>query len=139
MSNVIKIFENEEFGRVRTIIKDGEPWFVGKDVAEILEYRNTKKALSDHVDEEDKYQGDGVTIRDPMGRVQHPTIINESGLYSLILSSKMPRAKEFKRWVTLEISRQSAEQAAMSQTRICLSTIICPSSMNRTVIFSVCR
>lgn len=103
MSNVIKIFENEEFGRVRTIIKDGEPWFVGKDVAEILEYRNSKKALSDHVDEEDKYQGDGVTIRDPMGRMQHPTIINESGLYSLILSSKMPRAKEFKRWVTSEI------------------------------------
>lgn len=58
MSNVIKIFENEEFGRVRTIIKDGEPWFVGKDVAEILEYRNTKKALSDHVDEEDKHTGE---------------------------------------------------------------------------------
>lgn len=66
MSNVIKIFENEEFGRVRTIIKDGEPWFVGKDVAEILEYRNTKKALSDHVDEEDKYQGDGVRNRERM-------------------------------------------------------------------------
>ena len=103
MEQKIKIFENEEFGKVRTIIKDGEPWFVGKDVAKILEYRNTKKALSDHVDEEDKYQGDGVTIRDPMGRVQHPTIINESGLYSLILSSKMPRAKEFKHWVTSEI------------------------------------
>ena len=67
MEQKIKIFENEEFGKVRTIIKDGEPWFVGKDVAKILEYRNTKKALSDHVDEEDKYQGDGVTIRDPMG------------------------------------------------------------------------
>ena len=80
MRNVIKISENEEFGRVRTNIKDGEAWFVGKDVAEILEYRNTKKALSDHVDEEDKYQGDGVTIRDLMGRMQHPTIINESGL-----------------------------------------------------------
>ena len=103
MEEKIKIFENGEFGKVRTIIKDGEPWFVGKDVAKILEYRNTKKALSDHVDEEDKYQGDGVTIRDPMGRVQHPTIINESGLYSLILSSKMPRAKEFKHWVTSEI------------------------------------
>ena len=103
MEQKIKIFENEEFGKVRTVIKDGEPWFVGKDVAKILEYRNTKKALSDHVDEEDKYQGDGVTIRDPMGRVQHPTIINESGLYSLILSSKMPRAKEFKHWVTSEI------------------------------------
>mgnify|MGYP000421113667 CR=1 FL=1 len=59
MEQKIKIFENEEFGKVRTIIKDGEPWFVGKDVAKILEYRNTKKALSDHVDEEDKYQGDG--------------------------------------------------------------------------------
>ena len=82
MEQKIKIFENGEFGKVRTIIKDGEPWFVGKDVAKILEYRNTKKALSDHVDEEDKYQvnetvndaklkyqGDGVTIRDPMGRV----------------------------------------------------------------------
>lgn len=99
----IKTFTNKEFGTVRTIVKDGEPWFVGKDVAKILEYRNTKKALSDHVDEEDKYQGDGVTIRDPMGRVQHPTIINESGLYSLILSSKMPRAKEFKHWVTSEV------------------------------------
>ena len=86
--------------KVRTVWHEGNIWFVGKDVAKILEYRNTKKALSDHVDEEDKYQGDGVTIRDPMGRVQHPTIINESGLYSLILSSKMPRAKEFKHWVT---------------------------------------
>lgn len=103
MENAIKIFENEEFGKVRTVIKDGEPWLVGKDVAEILEYRNTKKALSDHVDDEDKYQGDGVTIRDPMGRMQHPTIINESGFYSLVLSSKMPKAKEFRRWVTSNV------------------------------------
>lgn len=103
MENEIKIFENEEFGKVRTVIKDGEPWLVGKDVAEILEYRNTKKALSDHVDDEDKYQGDGVTIRDPMGRMQHPTIINESGFYSLVLSSKMPKAKEFRRWVTSHV------------------------------------
>ncbi len=103
MENEIKIFENEEFGKVRTVIKDGEPWLVGKDIAEILEYRNTKKALSDHVDDEDKYQGDGVTIRDPMGRMQHPTIINESGFYSLVLSSKMPKAKEFRRWVTSHV------------------------------------
>ncbi len=103
MENEIKIFENEEFGKVRTVIKDGEPWLVGKDVAEILEYRNTKKALSDHVDDEDKYQGDGVTIRDSMGRMQHPTIINESGFYSLVLSSKMPKAKEFRRWVTSNV------------------------------------
>ncbi len=103
MENEIIIFENEEFGKVRTVIKDGEPWLVGKDIAEILEYRNTKKALSDHVDDEDKYQGDGVTIRDPMGRMQHPTIINESGFYSLVLSSKMPKAKEFRRWVTSHV------------------------------------
>ena len=103
MENEIRIFESEEFGKVRTIIKDGEPWLVGKDVAEILEYRNTKKALSDHVDDEDKYQGDGVTIRDSMGRMQHPTIINESGFYSLVLSSKMPKAKEFRRWVTSHV------------------------------------
>ena len=103
MENEIKIFENEEFGKVRTVVKDGEPWLVGKDVAEILEYRNTKKALSDHVDDEDKYQGDGVTIRDPMGRKQHPTIINESSFYCLVLSSKMPKAKEFRRWVTSHV------------------------------------
>lgn len=103
MENKIKIFENDEFGKVRTIVRNGEPWFVGKDVAVILGYSNTKKALSDHVDDEDKYQGDGVTIRDPMGRLQNPTVINESGLYSLILSSKMPRAKEFKMWVTSSI------------------------------------
>lgn len=103
MENIIKIFENEEFGKIRTVIKDGEPWFVGKDVAVILGYSNTKKALSDHVDDEDKYQGDGVTIRDPMGRLQHPTVINESGFYSLVLSSKMPKAKEFRRWVTSDV------------------------------------
>ncbi len=103
MENKIKIFESEEFGRIRTVIWDEEPWLVGKDVAVILGYSNTKKALSDHVDDEDKYQGDGVTIRDSMGRLQHPTVINESGFYSLVLSSKMPRAKEFRRWVTSKV------------------------------------
>ena len=99
----IQVFENVDFGKVRIIEMDGEPWFVGKDVAEILGYSNTKKALADHVDPEDKVQGDGVTIRDPMGREQHTTVINESGLYSLILSSKLPKAKEFKHWVTSEV------------------------------------
>ena len=66
-------------------------------------YQNPSKALADHIDPDDKLQGDGVTIRDPMGREQHPTIINESGLYSLILSSKLPSAKAFKRWVTGEV------------------------------------
>ena len=99
MENMIRIFENEEFGKVRTVIKDGEPWFVGKDVAEILGYTNTRDALAKHTDTEDKAD---VAIHD--GRQNRKmTIINESGLYSLILSSKLPRAKEFKRWVTATI------------------------------------
>lgn len=97
--NDLKIFENEEFGAVRTILKNGEPWFVGKDVAEILGYSNPRKAMIDHVDEEDK----GVTKCDTLGGVQDLAVINESGLYSLILSSKLPNAKRFKRWVTGEV------------------------------------
>lgn len=84
---------------VRTIELDGEPWFVGKDVAAVLGYSNSRKALADHVDDEDK----GVTKCDTLGGVQEATVINESGLYSLILSSKLPTAKEFKRWVTSEV------------------------------------
>lgn len=95
------IFQNAEFGSVRTADINGVPYFVGKDVAEILGYSNTRKALLDHVDEEDKT--DGVTIRDSIGREQAPVLINESGLYSLILSSKMPNARRFKRWVTSEV------------------------------------
>ena len=101
--NELQIFSNPEFDQVRTVEIEGEPWLVGKDVAEALGYTNPRKALADHVDEEDKRQGDGVTIRDPMGREQNPTIINESGLYSLVLSSKLPGAKRFRRWVTSEI------------------------------------
>ena len=99
--NELKIFENEQFGTIRTVEIDSTPYFVGKDVAEILGYSNSRKALIDHVDEEDKI--DGVTIRDSIGREQSPVFINESGLYSLILSSKLPKAKEFKRWVTSEV------------------------------------
>lgn len=101
--NDLTVFKNESFGEIRTLVVNNEPWFVGKDVAIALGYSNSKKALSDHVDVEDKQQGDGVTIRDPIGREQHPTVINESGLYSLILSSKLPTAKQFKRWVTSEV------------------------------------
>lgn len=97
----MKIFKNNEFGQVRTLLIDGEPYFVGKDVAEILGYSNSRKALADHVDDEDK--NDGVTIRDSIGREQKPVLINESGLYSLIFSSKLPTAKQFKRWVTSEV------------------------------------
>lgn len=101
MNNNLMIFENPEFGAVRSILIDGDPWFVGKDVASSLGYSNHRKALLDHVDVEDKL--DGVTIRDPIGRGQKPIFISESGLYSLILSSKLERAKKFKRWVTAEV------------------------------------
>ena len=84
---------NYESSEIRTIEKDGEPWFVGKDVATILGYSNPRKALTDHVDAEDK----GVTKCDTLGGIQDLTIINESGLYSLVLSSKLPNAKKFKR------------------------------------------
>lgn len=97
--NNLQIFNSPEFGQVRTIQQNGEPWFIGKDVAEILGYSNTPKAIRDHVDDEDK-----LTERIVLsGQNREMTIINESGLYSLILSSKMPKAKEFKRWVTSEV------------------------------------
>lgn len=97
--NELKIFENEEFGQIRMIMIDKEPYFVGKDVAEILGYSNPRDALVKHVDDEDK----GVAKCDTPGGTQKLTIINESGLYSLILSSKLPTAKQFKRWVTSEV------------------------------------
>lgn len=101
--NDLTTFSNPEFGQVRTVEINGTPWLVGKDVAVALGYKNTKDALDRHVDAEDKHQSDEVVIHDSMGREQHPIIINESGLYSLILSSKMPKAKAFKRWVTSEV------------------------------------
>ena len=97
--NNLQIFSNEEFGQVRTVMLNDEVWFVGKDVAAILGCSNTRKALTDHVDKEDK----GVTKCDTPGGIQLLTIINESGLYSLILSSKMPNARKFKHWVTSEV------------------------------------
>lgn len=97
----VQIFNNPEFGDVRVVMQDGEPWFVGKDVAEALGYVNHRDAIKRHVDKEDKY--DGVAIHDSIGREQKTVCINESGLYSLILSSKLPSAKKFKRWVTSEV------------------------------------
>lgn len=79
---------------------------VGKDVAKVLGYKNTRDALGKHVDKEDKMLGDGVAIRDSIGRKQKPLLINESGFYSLVLRSDMPKAKEFKRWVTNEVLPQ---------------------------------
>lgn len=98
--NNIQIFSNTEFGKMRTLIIDGEPWFVGKDVAEALGYSNPRDALAKHVDDEDK---NTVAFRDGTSGNPNVTIINESGLYSLILSSKLPSAKRFKRWITSEV------------------------------------
>ena len=95
----LQIFKNAEFGSVRTVTVEGEPYFVAKDVAEILGYSNPRDAINKHVEEEDK----GVAKCDTLGGKQELTVINESGLYSLILSSKMPNAKRFKRWVTSEV------------------------------------
>lgn len=100
MSNEITVFENTEFGSVRTLVINGEPYFVGKDIALILGYAKPRNAIAAHVDEEDKKDA---PIQGDLGGTQEMTDINESGLYSLILSSKLPKAKEFKRWVTSEV------------------------------------
>lgn len=96
--NEIQIFNNPEFGQIRTAEINGEIYFVGKDIAEILGYANPQKAIRDHVDDEDKTLNETFTVNGTMA-----ILINESGLYSLIISSKLPKAKEFKHWVTSEI------------------------------------
>lgn len=100
MNKNIQVFRNMEFGMVRVLDINGEPWFVGKDVAEVLGYVKPLNALATHIDEDDSLK-QGLT--DSMGRIQETILINESGLYSLILSSKLPNAKAFKRWVTSEV------------------------------------
>jgi len=100
MKNQLQIFEHEDFGKIRIITVDGEPWFVGKDVADALGYNNTRDALVKHVDGEDKailQKSQNATFKIPARGL---SIINESGLYCLIMSSKLPQAKAFKRWVT---------------------------------------
>ena len=100
MENTLHVFTNTQFGQVRTIIQNDEPWFIGKDVAEILGYSNTRDALSKHVDEEDK---NTVAIRDGISGNPNQVVINESGLYSLVFASKLPSAKQFKHWVTSDV------------------------------------
>ena len=99
--NELKVFNNDEFGSIRTWVVDDEPWFVGKDIATILGYAKPENAIANHVDDEDKtstlIQGSGSNYK------SKAILINESGLYSLILSSKLPSAKKFKRWVTGEV------------------------------------
>lgn len=97
--NQIQIFNNPEFGEIRTIEINNEPWFVGKDVADVLGYQNGSRDINRHVSEEDREK----TMVFDGNQDKETILINESGLYSLILSSKLPRAKEFKRWVTAEI------------------------------------
>ena len=126
----IQIFENAEFGKIRTIVIDDEPWFVGNDIATALGYSNPQKAIRDHVDEEDRTKGMGErnvhpsqddsisgedrtkgmeernvtpSIKDSLGREQYPVYINESGVYALVFGSKLPTARAFKRWVTHEV------------------------------------
>lgn len=97
--NELQVFKNPEFGQVRTMVINNEPWFVGRDIATALGYKDPVNALKAHVDEEDK----GVAKCHTLGGTQELKIINESGVYSLILSSKLPTAKKFKRWVTNEV------------------------------------
>lgn len=96
----IQLYTNEKFGEIRTTVIDGEPWFVGKDVALALGYMKPLNAIATHVEEDDSLK-QGLT--DSLGRTQDAIFINESGLYSLVLSSKLPSAKAFKRWVTSEV------------------------------------
>ena len=99
MNEIMKVFNNAMFGNVRIILQDNEPWFVAKDVTNILGYQNSSKAISDHVDADDKLNNETLSSLGQRGG----WLINESGLYSLILSSKLPNAKQFKRWVTSEV------------------------------------
>ena len=97
--NQIQVFENTDFGRLQVINVDGEPYFIAKEVCDVLGYTNSRKAVADHVDDDDK---NTVTIRDGKGN-PNKTVINESGVYSLIIGSKLPEAKKFKHWVTAEV------------------------------------
>ena len=115
--NNLQIFDSPDFGQIRTIQQNGEPWFVGKDVADILGYQNGSRDVNRHVDEDDRQNYQNGTFESNRGL----TIINESGLYSLILSSKMPKAKEFKRWVTSALRSWKAMWQQLSR-RCCLRT-----------------
>lgn len=116
--NNLQIFEFDHT-EIRTVVKDNQPWFVGKDVAIVLGYSNTRDALQKHVDVEDK----DVANRDTLGGNQSLVIINESGLYSLILKSQLPRAKQFKRWVTSEVLPSIRKQGAYLTEEVIAKTI----------------
>ena len=109
----IQIFKNPQFAEIRVMMKDGEPWFVGKDVAEVLGYKSPSVAICENVDSEDKTT---FVISESGSKYKSKTtFINESGLYALILSSKLPQAKEFKRWVTLEVLGYAKPENALAR------------------------
>lgn len=123
--NELQIFNNPEFGEIRTITIDGEPWLVGKDVAAALGYSNPQEAIRNHVEDEDK----GVSeILTPGGKQKSP-IINESGLYSLVMSSKLPTAKKFKRWVTYEVLPSIRKHGAYMTPDTLQAAILNPDTM----------
>lgn len=140
--NELQIFENADFGSVRTLMINDAPYFVGKDITEILGYTNSSKALADHVDDEDKLNNESLSSLGQRGG----WLINESGLYSLILSSKMPNAKKFKHWVTAEVlpsirkhgaymTQETLEQAILNpDTMIQLCTALKEEREKRTVL-----
>lgn len=123
--NDLQIFNHPDFGEVRTVTINDEPWFVGKDVAQVLGYQNPSKAILDHVDAEDKLNNDSLLSLGQRGG----WLINESGLYSLILSSKLPGAKEFKRWVTSEILPSIRKHGAYMTPETLQAAILNPDTM----------
>ena len=125
MNDNLRVFENEEFGKVRTLIINEEPWFVGKDVAGVLGYSDTNQALCNHVCEDDKLtrQFDG------SGQNRNMYIINESGLYSLIISSKLPTAKKFKHWITSEVLPSIRKHGAYMTPEKLKEVILNPDTM----------
>ncbi len=118
MTNEIQIFNSPEFGEIRTVMIDGEPWFVGNDISQVLGYANPKGAIQKHVAEEDKL---GHQF-DTSGQKREMTIINESGLYSLIFGSKLESAKKFKRWVTSEVLPQLRKTGSYGMAQLPMST-----------------
>lgn len=123
--NNLQIFKNADFGEIRTVTIDNEPWFVGKDVATALGYSNARDALSKHVDDEDKAT---VAIRDA-SQSRNVTAINESGVYALVFSSKLPKAKEFKRWITSEVIPSIRKHGAYMTPETLEAAILNPDTM----------
>ena len=124
--NELQIFKNPEFGEIRTVEVNNEPWFVGKDVASVLGYAKTRNAIATHVDDDDKKDA---PIQGALGGEQNMTIINESGLYSLILSSKLPTAKKFKHWVTSEVLPTIRKHGAYMTPETLQAAILNPDTM----------